>query len=52
MKTVNLTIDDQTWHTARALAAERDTSVSSLVREAFGHLSKTMSAGIKPAKKS
>jgi len=41
MKTVNLTIDDQTWRAARALAAERDTSVSSLVREALGYLTKT-----------
>jgi hypothetical protein len=41
MKTVNLTVDDQTWRAARALAAERDTSVSSLVREALGYLTKT-----------
>jgi hypothetical protein len=41
MKTVNLTIDDQTWRAARALAAERDTSVSSLVREALGYLTRT-----------
>jgi hypothetical protein len=41
VKTVNLTIDDITWRAARALAAERDTSVSALVREALVHLTKT-----------
>ena len=41
MKTVNLTIDEDTWRAARRLAAERDTSVSALVREALEHLTKT-----------
>ena len=41
MKTVNLTIDEKTWRAARTLAAERDTSVSALVREALGYLTKT-----------
>jgi len=41
MKTVNLTIDEETWRAARRLAAERDTSVSALVREALEHLTKT-----------
>jgi hypothetical protein len=40
-KTVNLTIDEDTWRAARRLAAERDTSVSALVREALEHLTKT-----------
>ena len=38
MRTVNLTIDEETWMAARKLAAERDTSVSALVREALGNL--------------
>ena len=33
MKVVNLTVDEETWRAARRLAAERDTSVSALVRE-------------------
>ncbi len=33
MKAINLTVDEETWHAARRLAAERDTSVSALVRE-------------------
>ena len=41
MKTVNLTIDEHTWRAARKLAAERDTSVSALVRDALSHLTKT-----------
>ncbi len=41
MKTVNLSIDEQTWRAARKLAAERDTSVSALVREALSHLTDT-----------
>ncbi len=41
MKTINLTVDDQTWAAARILAAERDTSVSALVREALRHLTRT-----------
>ena len=41
MKTVNLTIDEQTWRAARKLAAERDTSVSALVRDALSHLTRT-----------
>ena len=41
MKTVNLTIDEKTWRAARVLAAERDTSLSALVREALAHLTKT-----------
>ena len=41
MKAVNLTIDEDTWRAARRLAAERDTSVSALVREALEHLTKT-----------
>ena len=41
IKTVNLTIDEDTWRAARRLAAERDTSVSALVREALEHLTKT-----------
>ena len=41
MKTVNLTIDEQTWRAARALAGERDTSVSALVREALAYLTRT-----------
>jgi hypothetical protein len=38
MKTVNLTIDERTWRAARALAAEQDTSVSALVRDALAYL--------------
>jgi hypothetical protein len=41
MKAVNLTIDEKTWRAARKLAAERDTSVSALAREALQHLTKT-----------
>jgi hypothetical protein len=41
MKAVNLTIDERTWRAARKLAAERDTSVSALAREALQHLTKT-----------
>lgn len=41
MKTVNLTIDEKTWRAARTLAAERDTSVSALVREALAYLTRT-----------
>jgi len=41
MKTVNLTIDEKTWRAARALAAERDTSVSALVRDALSYLTRT-----------
>ena len=41
MRTVNLTVDERTWQAARKLAAERDTSVSALVREALQHLTKT-----------
>ncbi len=41
MRTVNLTIDDETWRAARKLAAERDTSVSGLVRDALQNLTKT-----------
>ena len=41
MKTINLTLDDHTWKAARLLAAERDTSVSALVREALSHLTRT-----------
>ncbi len=41
MKTVNLTIDERTWRAARALAAERDTSVSALVRDALAYLTRT-----------
>ena len=41
MKTINFTIDEQTWRAARKLAAERDTSVSALVRDALSHLTKT-----------
>jgi hypothetical protein len=40
MRTVNLTIDEQTWKAARKLAAERDTSVSALVREALQNITK------------
>jgi len=35
MKNVNVTIDEETWRAARRLAAERDTSVSALVRAAL-----------------
>ena len=38
---MNLTIDERTWRAARALAAERDTSVSVLVRDALGYLTHT-----------
>ena len=41
MKTINVTIDGRTWRAARTLAAERDTSLSALVREALAHLTKT-----------
>ncbi len=41
MKTVNLTIDEKTWRAARALAAEQDTSVSALVRDALAYLTRT-----------
>ena len=41
MKTVNLTIDEETWRAARRLAVERDTSVSALVREALEHVTKS-----------
>jgi hypothetical protein len=40
VKTVNLTIDLQTWRAARRLAAERDTSLSALVREALAHMTR------------
>ncbi len=35
MKNVNVTIDEETWRAARRLAAEKDTSVSALVRAAL-----------------
>ena len=38
MKNINLTIDEETWREARKLAAERDTSVSAIVREYLGEL--------------
>jgi hypothetical protein len=41
VKTVNLTIDEETWRAARRLAAERETSVSALVREALQYVTKT-----------
>jgi hypothetical protein len=41
VKAINLTIDERTWRAARKLAAERDTSVSALAREALQHLTKT-----------
>ncbi len=41
MKTVNLTIDEETWRAARRLAVERDTSVSALVREALEYVTNT-----------
>ena len=41
LKAVNLTIDEDTWRAARRVAAERDTSVSAIVREALEHLTKT-----------
>jgi hypothetical protein len=41
MRTVNLTIDEETWRAARRLAAERDTSVSALVREALEYVTRT-----------
>ncbi len=41
MRTLNLTIDEQTWRAARQLAAEQDTSVSALVRDRLSHLTKT-----------
>ncbi len=41
MRTVNLTIDEKTWRAARALAAEQDTSVSALVRDALMYLTRT-----------
>jgi hypothetical protein len=41
VKTVNLTIDEETWRAARRLAAERDTSVSALVREALEYVTRT-----------
>jgi hypothetical protein len=40
VKTVNLTIDERTWRAARTLAAEQDTSVSALVREALAYLTR------------
>ncbi len=33
MKTITVRIDDQTYHKARLLAAEKGTSVSAMVRE-------------------
>jgi hypothetical protein len=42
MKTVKLSIAEKTWRAARALAAERDTSVSGLVLEALGYLTRTV----------
>ncbi len=41
VKTVNLTIDESTWRAVRALAAERGTSISALVRGALAHLART-----------
>ena len=41
MRAVNLTIDERTWLAARKMAAERDTSVSALAREALQHLTNT-----------
>jgi hypothetical protein len=41
VKTVNLTLDEKTWRAARAIAAERDMSLSAIVREALAHLTKT-----------
>jgi hypothetical protein len=38
MRTINLTVDAETWLEARKLAAERDTSVSALVREQLQEL--------------
>ena len=35
MKNLNVTIDEETWRAARRLAAEKDTSVSALVRAAL-----------------
>jgi len=35
MRTVNLTLDDALWREARLAAAERDESVSALMREAL-----------------
>ena len=40
MRTVNLTVDDETWLEARKLAAERDMSVSALVREQLRELTR------------
>ena len=41
MKAVNLTVDEATWRAARRLAADRDTSVSALVREYLQSLTAT-----------
>jgi plasmid stability protein len=38
VKTINLTIDEATWRAARRLAAERDTSVSAMVRQCLRNL--------------
>jgi len=43
MRTINLTIDEVTWREARKLAAERDTSVSALVREKLQELTQHQS---------
>lgn len=40
MRTINLTVDDETWLEARKLAAERDMSVSALVREQLQELTR------------
>ncbi len=39
MKNITLSVDDETYHRARIVAAERDTSVSALVREYLQTLS-------------
>jgi hypothetical protein len=38
MRTVNLTLDESLWREARKLAAEKDVSVSALMREALRQL--------------
>lgn len=51
MKTINLTIDEETWREARILAAKRDTSVSALVREALREMTGQYHANADAAEK-
>lgn len=45
MKNITVSVDEETHRLARIRAAELDTSVSALVRDYLGHLSKGQDAG-------